>query len=108
MQKPEKTRYSDSCGSKDYIQSKLITAAVLHKHLLGDQTVYKGKEPPASNAPATPPPFRRASCHFNLPAHHQPGKAADAPLNYFSILAAYLQSHITGMSLKLFAEVFPG
>lgn len=39
MQKPEKTSYSDSYGSKACIQYNLITTAALHKDPLGDQPV---------------------------------------------------------------------
>lgn len=50
---------------------------------------------------------RTISCHFIPPVHRQPSKTVDVAVSY-SILAAYLQPHITGMSLKLFAKVFPG
>lgn len=52
----------------------MIRTAVLHERPFGDQPVYKGKEPPASNSPSAPPPPRRASCHFTPPAHHQPAR----------------------------------
>lgn len=59
MQKSEKTRYSDRYGSKDCIQSNLITTAALLEHPLGYQPVYSGvafskKEVPAYNLFSTP------------------------------------------------------
>lgn len=111
MQKPEKTGYSDSYGFKDCIQSKLMTTAALHKHPLENQPVYSGWYT-VRKRPQPPICFllrasRRVSCHFTPPVHQQPGKTVDAAVSY-SILAAYLQPHITGMSLKLFAKVLPG
>lgn len=107
----KKTSYSDSYGSKGCIQSNLITTAALHEHPLGDQPVYSGCYS-VRKRPQPPIHFllhtsRTVSCHFILPVHQQPGKTVDVAVSY-SILAVYLQPHITGMSLELFAEVFPG
>lgn len=109
MQKPEKNKLQWHYGSKDCIHSKLITTEALHEHPLGDLPVVGGSQ--WERDPSFQFTFYSmhlgVSCHFIPPVHQQPGKTVDVAVRY-SILAAYLQPHITGMSLQLFAKVFPG